>query len=178
MTEKTRLPTPKEAQTPNAVDPKNVVQTMSTTGEIISYDSSQPVYMASRQRAGKVVIPSYEEIPKVTGRFKNIEQPGQPVTIPFRKGWKGPIRYFTLEENKTLTIPVTLCDTLNNECAYVEKKWLTPDGTTSSRPVMDMRGGFIPSHLQKEVKNRKSRFQFIVDHKISYSPKIQDVVNA
>jgi hypothetical protein len=178
MTEKTRLPTPQEAQKPNAVDPKNVAHTMSETGEMISYDSSKPVFMVSRLRAGKVVIPSYEEIPKVTGRFKNIEHPGQPITIPFRKGWKGPIRYFTLEENRTLTIPVTLCDTLNDGCAYVEKKWVSPDGSASSRPVMDMRGGFIPSHLQKEVKNKRSRFQFIVDHKVHYSPKIQEAVNA
>ena len=174
---KTKLPTPQEAQHPTPVDPKNVTQTLSATGETISYDISQPVYLATRQRSGRVRIPTYEEMPKVTGRFKNIEHPGQPITIPFRKGWKGPIRYFSLEENKNLTIPVTLCDTLNNECAYTEKKWISPDGVSSSRPVMDMRGGYIPSHLQKEVKSRRSRFQFIVEHNVSYKPDIQDVIN-
>jgi hypothetical protein len=174
MNQKTKLPTPQEAQHPTPVDPKNVVETTSATGESISYDSSQPVFMVSRKRAGKVEIPFYEDIPKVEGYFKNQEHPGQPICIPFRRGWKGPIRYFTLEENKLLTIPVTLCDALNNECAYVEKKWVGPDGASTSRPVMDMRGGFIPSNLQKEVKSRRSRFQFIVKHNVNYKPVIRE----
>jgi hypothetical protein len=170
---KPRLPTPEEAKHPHSVKPEDLSVTTTAGGAEITYDVSKPVFLATRQREGSVKIPLYEDVPKVTGRFKNIEHPGQPICIPFRKGWKGPIRYFSLEENKSLTIPVTLCDTLNNGCAYIEKKWVNPDGSSTNRPVLDMRGGVMAGNLQKEVKNRRSRFQFIVDHKVSWKPTIE-----
>jgi hypothetical protein len=168
-----KVPTGSDSKIVNEPRPEDLAPTLTETNETITYDTSQPVFMVSKKRAGKINIPLYEEVPQVQGYFKNLEHPGQPITIPHR-AWKGPIRYFTLVENKLISIPVTLCDLLNNKTCYIEKKWVTSDGRNINRPIMSAGGNFVNPDISKEVNKRIQRFQFQVNHNVSWKPRIVD----
>lgn len=167
-----RVPTGSETKIVNEPRPEDLAPTLTSTNETISYDTSQPVFMVTKRKAGRIQIPLYEEVPQVQGYFKNLEHPGQELTIPHR-AWKGPIRYFTLVEDQLISIPVTLCDLLNNKACYIEKKWVTPDGASTSRPIINA-GGSVARGYSKEICKRKPRFAFQVQHNQSWKPTITD----
>ena len=167
----TKAPQGEERKIVNEPKPEDLAPTLTEgTNETIAYDTSLPVYMVTKKHAGRINIPLYEEVPKVTGYFKNLENPGQQMIIPHR-AWKGPIRYFTLVEDELMSIPITLCDLLNNGACYIEKKWVTPDGGTTSRPIIAPGGG-VARGLSKEISKKKPRFQFQIQHNVSWKPSI------
>ena len=166
-----RVPSGKDAKIVNSPSPENLSTTKLANQEEVKYDTSQPVFMMSKRISGKVDIPLYEDVPKVKGYFKNLEHPGQSVTLPHRS-WKGPIRHFALEEGRLLEIPVTLAKVLNEDSAYVEKKWITDDGKEITSRIMTMSGALAPN-IRKEIVKKIPRFSFTVwTEKMDWKPEI------
>ena len=172
-----RIPTAEEAKIVNAPKPEDLAETKTETHEAITYDTSKPVFMVSKKKAGRIKIPLYEEVPQVQGYFRNLEHPGQSLTIPHR-AWKGPIRYFTLIEDKLTSIPITLCELLNNGACYVEKRWVTPDGRETTTRIIDLAGNRVAPNICKEIARRKPRFQFQVLNNVNWKPKIEQEFKA
>lgn len=168
-----RIPTAEEAKIVNVPKKEDLAETKTEMNETIQYDTSKPVFMVSKKRSGKIKIPLYEEVPQVQGYFRNLEHPGQSLTIPHRS-WKGPIRYFTLVEDKLMSIPITLCDLLNNGACYVEKKWVTNDGVEIRHKIIGLNGSSVAPNISKEISKRKPRFQFQILTNVNWKPKIEE----
>jgi len=106
---------------------------------------------------GKIEIPQYKDVPKVKGIFKNIEVPGSGISFPYRGNWKGPVKQFTFFDGLEYEIPRELADHLNNNCAYIQMKWVAPDGSeTTAKPI---ESPAMPEH-RKEIHKKISRFMF------------------
>jgi len=166
-----RTPTGQDTKIVNEPKPEDLAPTLTENQEEVLYDTSQPVFMVSRKHAGRIKIPLYEEVPKVQGYFRNLENPGQSLCIPHRS-WKGPIRYFYLEENRLLTIPVTLSDLLNNGACYTQKKWVTENGQIVTRPILAPQGGLLHKDGSKEICKKIPRYSFQIVHGESWKPTI------
>lgn len=110
------------------------------------------------KRDKKIQLPAYEDVPKVRGIFKNLEYPGTGITFPFRAGWKGPIKQFTLFDGVEYEIPETLAKHLNERCAYKTLKWVSTDRTETiyGRPVTSSS---MPNFKQ-EIDKKVHRFMF------------------
>lgn len=131
----------------------------------IGYDVSKPIYMVTRKREGRITIPLYEDVAKVAGYFKNLELPGTSFTVPFRRGWRGPVRNFTLQEGTLITLPKSLADHLNYGAVYKIEEWVTDTNTAvSSLHLHSGQGSIPPNVLRKRVKSHIQRFQFLIDY--------------
>lgn len=105
------------------------------------------------KREKRIELPTYEKVKKVRGIFKNLEYPGTGISIPFRAGWKGPIRKFDLFDGVEATIPETLAKHLNENCAYKTYKWVSASGDeVTAKPTM-------PGY-SKEIAKKVNRFMF------------------
>lgn len=109
-------------------------------------------------RDQKIKLPSYEDTPKVTGIFRNLESSGMGISFPFRKGWKGPIKSFTFFDGCKYTIPEALATHLNERCCYKTLKWVSTDGkeTVNAKPVSCAS---MPNFTQ-EIDKETHRFMF------------------
>lgn len=106
-------------------------------------------------REKRIELPTYDKVKKVRGIFRNLEYPGTGISIPFRAGWKGPVRQFDLFDGLEYVIPETLAKHLNENCAYKTYKWVAQDGSeVTAKPTM-------PGYT-KEVDKKTHRFLFQV----------------
>lgn len=122
----------------------------------------QPVTGRRERPAGRIKIPTYDELPKVKGKFKNIEAPGTGIAFTCRF-WKGPPMTFRFFDGCEYTIPAVLADHLNESCAYKQLRWISPDGVISTgKPIVQGGSGFqgVGQDFTKEVKNKDYRFMF------------------
>ena len=112
----------------------------------------------SLNRSKRITLPSYNDVPKVKGIFRNVEFPGTGITFPFRGGWKGPIKQFTMFDGLEYEIPKELADHLNNNCAYKTMKWVAADGTetVNARPITTPG---MPNYTPK-INKKIHRFMF------------------
>lgn len=135
-----------------------------TDEKLILPNYIQPITGRRARSEQKVKIPTYNELPKVKGKFINAELPGTGITFPFR-AWKGPIMNFSFMDGCEYTIPRVLADHLNSNCAYKKFRWVTSDGIISSgKPVTVGGQGFqgIGRDFSKELESKKYRFMFQV----------------
>lgn len=121
-------------------------------------DGASEIIMPKIKRDRKIVLPTYQEVKKVKGIFRNLEYPGTGISFPFRDGWKGPIKTFTLFDGLEYEIPETLANHLNNKCAYKTLKWLASDGTetVNARPLTTAS---MPNFTQ-QIDKKTHRFMF------------------
>ena len=121
------------------------------------------INLKTRRRGEKIVLPSYEDTPKVVGIFRNLEYPGSGISFPFRAGWKGPVKQFTFFDGLKYEIPETLAKHLNERCAYKTLKWVSADRTEimSAKPVLSAS---MPDFKQ-EIDKKVHRFMFQITGK-------------
>lgn len=126
-----------------------------------------PVRGRREKPAGKVKIPTYEELPKVKGMFRNAEMPGTGVSFTCRF-WKGTPITFHLFDGREYEIAEVVANHLNENCSYKQMKWITPDGVISTgKPITIGGSGFqgIGKDFTKEVSNKNYRFMFQITGK-------------
>lgn len=126
------------------------------TGVKKTGEASREINIPKIKRDKRIELPTYEKVKKVRGIFKNLEFPGTGISIPFRAGWKGPVRQFDLFDGVEYVVPETLAKHLNENCAYKTYKWVSLDGKDemTAKPTM-------PGYTKKTDK-KVHRFMFQV----------------
>ena len=120
------------------------------------------VRMPTPRKKGKIKIPTFEEMPKVRGTFRNIEASGMAHMFSARF-WKGAPKRFCLEDDKEYVIPRGVADHLNGNCDYKRLQWVSETGDVSTaRPVSGI-GRFSMPNWRKELKTSKHRFMFQIN---------------
>lgn len=106
----------------------------------------------------RITFPTFDEVPKVRGIFRNIEYPNTGFSFSFRGGWKGPVKNYTLFDGQEYEIPKEVADHLNNRCAYKNMKWVSSDGmeTVNAKPLTTSS---MPN-FKPEINKKTHRFMF------------------
>ena len=130
------------------------------TGKIKQATAKEPVDITIpvKNAGRRIYLPLYDQVKKVRGIFKCIEMPGTGISFPFRAGWKGPIKHFTMYDGCEYVIPETLAKHLNEKCSYINYKYVAADGTetVNAKPITTPS---MPNYRQ-EIDKRISRFMF------------------
>lgn len=138
------------------------VQATPKEDNIIYPDFMSPVTGRREKPKGKIKIPKFDELPKVKGKFHNIETPGTIHTFTCRF-WKGAPVTFNLMDGGEYVIPKVVADHLNEQCYYKKNRWISSDGTISTaKPVLVGGRGFqrIGNDFTKEIDSKTHRFMF------------------
>lgn len=123
-------------------------------------EKPQEIIVPEKKRDKRINLPTYDEINKVRGIFKNLEFPSTGISIPFRAGWKGPIKQFTFFDGCEYVVPETLAKHLNENCAYKTYKWVSTDGKEVMN-ALPVSTASMPNFRQ-EIDKKVSRFLFQV----------------
>lgn len=114
------------------------------------------------KKTGKVTIPKFEELPKVRGKFMNLELPGTGISFTCRF-WKGNPLTFHLMDGVEYEIPRIVADHINENCCEKKMEWVSPDGIISTgKPIIQGGTSFqgLGNDFSKRVKNKRHRFMF------------------
>ena len=115
----------------------------------------------------KVKLPTYKDLKKYAGTFKNIEAPGMPLTFSYRGNWEGPIEQYSLMDGFDYKLPEEVIDHINGannwkSCTYKKQKWITTEGKeTTAMPLNVSNPSITMPTIQKSVGETKNRFMFL-----------------
>ena len=119
------------------------------------------------EKSEKTKLPTYAELSKFRGTFKNIESPGSPLSFSFRQGWRDSPQFYTLMDGFDYELPKIVIDHINGEtewksCTYKKDKWITVDGReTSANPINISSPSVSMPTIARKIGETKNRFMFL-----------------